>query len=427
MAPDFGCARTGGNAPVTARADDRLIDPAVTGVWRLSELRRQAPTRIEQDAPRTGDLLLVVDDDEATLLLMRHYLESVGYRVQGASRSLQALRLARSHNPAVVLLDFDLPDMNGIEVCRILKADPQTLMIPVLMLTGRDRKDDRIDAYEAGADDYLVKPVSREELLARVRAAARLSNAWRMLDAERRENERRIHEQLVAVLERYLSPRVVAQVLRDEKDPTQLLTARERKAVIAMFADLRGFTAMAESLPPDLVVQMLNEYFGLLAEVTQAHDGTVFNMAGDGLLVGFGAPLAQADAPTRGLRAACETMCRFEALSRQWHARHGVRIGLCIGLSQGEAVVGNVGSPYYMSYTMIGDTINVAARLGQAGHGSEILLSQSMYDLTKPFQLILAPEALPPLVLKGRTTATAVYRISVDAAARLVPEDSLPE
>jgi class 3 adenylate cyclase len=80
-------------------------------------------------------------------------------------------------------------------------------------------------------------------------------------------------------------------------------------------------------------------------------------MAGDGLLVGFGTPLAQPDAPTRGLRAACETLCRFEALSREWQSNHGVQIGLCIGLSQGDAVVGNVGSPTYMSYTMIGDTV----------------------------------------------------------------------
>ena len=406
---------------MTFRSDDRLLDPAVTGVWRLSDLRRQDLPRIAEDAPRTGDRLLVVDDDEATLLLMRHYLESEGYQVQGVSTSLEALKLARSTEPAVVLLDLDLPDMSGIEICRILKADPQTLMIPVLMVTSHDRKEDRIHAYEAGADDYLTKPVSREELLARVRAAVRLSNAWRMLEAERLANELRRREQLVAVLERYLSPRVVAQVLLEEQDPTVLLTAKDRKTVIAMFADLRGFTAMAEALPADRVVQLLNDYFGLLAEVTQAHDGTVFNMAGDGLLVGFGTPLAQSDAPTRGLRAACETLCRFEALSREWQSNHGVQIGLCIGLSQGEAVVGNVGSPSYMSYTMIGDTVNVAARLGQAGHGSEILLSESMYDVVKPFHVILAPETLPPLVLRGRSRATAVYRIGVEAAARFVP------
>ena len=357
---------------------------------------------------------------------MRHYLESVGYRVEGVSKGLQALNLARSNRPAVVLLDVELPDFSGFEICRILKADPETVMIPVLMVTSRDRKEDRIDAYEAGADDYLTKPVSREELLARVRSAARLSNAWTMLEAERLGNEIRRREQLVAVLERYLSPRVAAQILLDEQDPTLLLTAKDRKTVVSMFADLRGFTAMAESLPADRVVQLLNDYFGLLAEITQAHDGTVFNMAGDGLLVGFGAPLAQSDAPTRGLRAACEALCRFEALSREWHSSHGVQIGLCIGLSRGEAVVGNVGSPTYMNYTMIGDTVNVAARLGQAGHGSEILLAQSMYDVVKPFQTILAAEALPPLVLKGRSQATAVYRISVEAAARLVPLRSLP-
>jgi class 3 adenylate cyclase len=406
---------------MTFRTDDRLLDPAVTGVWRLSDLRRQDLPRIGELAPRTGDRLLVVDDDEPTLLLMCHYLETVGYRVEGVSKGLQALKLARSDKPAVVLLDVELPDMSGFEICRILKADPDTLMIPVLMVTSHDRKEDRIDAYEAGADDYLTKPVSREELLARVRAAARLSNAWTMLEAERLDNEQRRREQLVAVLERYLSPRVAAQILLDEQDPTLLLTAKDRKTVVAMFADLRGFTAMAESLAADRVVQLLNDYFGLLAEITQTHDGTVFNMAGDGLLVGFGAPLAQSDAPTRALRAACEALCRFEALSREWQSSLGVQIGLCIGLSRGDAVVGNVGSPTYMSYTMIGDTVNVAARLGQAGHGNEILLSQSMYDVVKPFHSILAPEALAPLVLKGRTQATAVYRVAIEAAARLVP------
>jgi len=406
---------------MSSRADDRLADPAVTGIWRVSELTRQDLLRMEDDVPRTGERLLVVDDDDTTLLLMRCYLESVGYQVQCVSKGLHALKLVRTTKPAVVLLDVELPDLSGIEMCRILKADPQTVMIPVLMVTSRDNMSDRIDAYDAGADDYLAKPVSREELLARVRAAARLSNAWKMLEAERRNNELRKRAQLVSLLERYLSPRVAAQVLVDEQDPTLLLTARDRKAVVAMFADLRGFTAMAESLPADQVVQLLNEYFGLLAEVTHAHDGTVFNMAGDGLLVGFGAPLVQSDAPMRGLRAACEALCRFEALSAEWHARYGVQVGLCIGLSQGEAVVGNVGSPNYMSYTMIGDTVNVAARLGQAGRGSEILLSQGMYDLVKPLHLILRPEALPPLMLKGKSQATAVFRVPIDAAARLVP------
>ena len=406
---------------MTVLADDRLLDPAVTGVWRLSDLRREDLPHIGDAAPGSRDRLLVVDDDEATLLLMRHYLESVGYRVQVVSKGVQVLDLVRSFDPAVVLLDVQLPDMNGIEICRILKSDPQTLMIPVLMVTSRDSKNDRIDAYDAGADDYLTKPVSREELLARVRAAVRLSNAWRMLEAERQRNELRRREQLVGVLERYLSPRVAAQILLDEQNPTGLLTTRDRKPVVAMFSDLRGFTAMTESLPADRVVQLLNDYFGLLAEVTHANDGTVFNMAGDGLLVGFGAPLAQSDAPTRGLRAACETLHRFEALSREWESMHGVQVCLCIGLSQGDAVVGNVGSPTYMSYTMIGDTVNVAARLGQAGQGREILLSQSMYEHTRSFRAILQPEALPPLMLKGKSRSTSVYRITVDAAARLAP------
>ena len=402
-------------------ADDRLLDPAVTGVWRLSDLRREGLPQVGDAAPGSRDRLLVVDDDEATQLLMRHYLESVGYRVQVVSKGVHVLDLVRSFNPAVVLLDVQLPDMTGIEICRILKSDPQTLMIPVLMVTSHDSKKDRIDAYDAGADDYLTKPVSREELLARVRAAVRLSNAWRMLEAERQRNELHRREQLVGLLERYLSPRVAAQILLDEQNPTRLLTTRDRKPIVAMFSDLRGFTAMTESLPADRVVQLLNDYFGLLAEVTHANDGTVFNMAGDGLLVGFGAPLAQADAPARGLRAACEALYRFEALSREWASRHRVQVGLCIGLSQGEAVVGNVGSPTYMNYTMIGDTVNVAARLCQAGQGSEILLSQSMYEHVRPFRAILEPEALPPLMLKGKSRSTSVYRITVGAAARLVP------
>jgi class 3 adenylate cyclase len=181
-----------------------------------------------------------------------------------------------------------------------------------------------------------------------------------------------------------------------------------------MFADMRGFTSIAEQLSPTDVVPLLNEYFALLTDITVGHGGTVFNMAGDGLMVGFGVPKEQLDAPERAVDTAREMLAGFSELAADWKRRLGIETGLGIGINAGEVIAGNVGSPAYMNYTIIGDTVNVASRLSQRARAGEALFSsivkRSLDDHGRTVPLL----ELPALQLRGRASPVEIFCIPAE-------------
>jgi class 3 adenylate cyclase len=191
-------------------------------------------------------------------------------------------------------------------------------------------------------------------------------------------------------------------------------TARARDGIgqarvsgTVLFADMRGFTAVAERLAPADVVPLLNEYFSMLSAVTRDHGGTVFHMAGDGLMAGFGLPLPADDASGRAVSAARGMIAGFGRLAADWKARLGIETGIGIGINAGDVIVGDVGAPERPSYTLIGDAVNVAARLVQRARAGEALFSLSVRQALDP-----APQGiveLPPLVLRGRTRPVEIY------------------
>ena len=176
-----------------------------------------------------------------------------------------------------------------------------------------------------------------------------------------------------------------------------------------MFADMRGFTAISEKLNPVEVVTLLNEFFALLTEITFEYDGTVFNMAGDGLMVGFGVPIEQADGSARAIAAARRMLDKFAVLAEQWRERYGVETGLGIGINVGEVIAGNVGSAAYMNYTIIGDTVNVASRLGQRARAGEMLFSDAVKHSLDEHGVSIGALPLPALVLRGRSTPIDIF------------------
>lgn len=174
-----------------------------------------------------------------------------------------------------------------------------------------------------------------------------------------------------------------------------------------LFADMRGFTAVAERLAPSDVVPLLNEYFSMLSAVTREHGGTVFHMAGDGLMAGFGLPLPADDASGRAVAAARSMIAGFGRLAADWKSRLGIETGIGIGINAGDVIVGDVGAPERPSYTLIGDTVNVAARLVQRARAGEALFSLSVKRSLDPVPTGIVE--LPPLVLRGRTRPVEIY------------------
>ena len=176
-----------------------------------------------------------------------------------------------------------------------------------------------------------------------------------------------------------------------------------------MFADMRGFTSISEHLNPAEVVPLLNEYFELLTGIAVGHGGTVFNMAGDGLMIGFGIPRTQPDAARRAFNTAREMLGSFRLLATDWRRRLNVETGLGIGINAGEVIAGHVGSAAYTSYTIVGDTVNVAARLSQRARAGEALFSSEIrraIDLG-PAEAPLVE--LPALQLRGRAAPVAIF------------------
>ncbi|MHB1542763.1 MAG: adenylate/guanylate cyclase domain-containing protein [Steroidobacteraceae bacterium] len=228
---------------------------------------------------------------------------------------------------------------------------------------------------------------------------------------------RRREEVLRRAVRRYVSPQLAERILEDVQLRETLLSADDLRAhAVVLFADLRGFTSLSERLEPRQVVPLLNEYFSLLTEITLRHDGTVFHLAGDCLMLGFGVPLEQPDSPGRAVRAAQEMLGTFAALAGSWHARFGIEAGLGIGINEGDVVACNIGSSSYMSYTLIGDTVNVAARLCQRARAGEMLFSQSIKQSLDALGVDVGATALPPMQLRGRSRTIDIF--CVPAATR---------
>jgi class 3 adenylate cyclase len=247
----------------------------------------------------------------------------------------------------------------------------------------------------------------RAHIEALVRAGAlRRKTAAVQLEAEIRRRE----EALRQTFRRYVSPKVADKILEDAQLRNTLLsTADVRAHAVVLFADLRGFTSMSEQLEPHHVVPLLNEYFSLLTEITFRHDGTVFHMAGDCLMLGFGVPLEQPDSPQRAVHAAREMLCGFGALADSWKKRYQIEAGLGIGINEGDVVAGNIGSSSYMSYTIIGDTVNIAARLCQRARAGEMLFSSTLKRSLDARGVDVGATPLPPLQLRGRSHPIDIY------------------
>ena len=241
---------------------------------------------------------------------------------------------------------------------------------------------------------------------------ARSKTAPVQLEAEFRRRE----EVLRQTFRRYVSPRVADKILEDPQLlDTMLSTADVRTHAVVLFADLRGFTSISEQLEPHCVVPLLNEFFSLLTEITFRHEGTVFHMAGDCLMLGFGVPLEQKDSSTRAVKTAREMLDGFANLAQSWKRRYQIDAGLGIGINEGDVVAGNVGSSAYMSYTIIGDAVNIASRLCQRARSGEMLFSGAIKQSLDAHGLDVGALPLPPMILRGRTNPIDIYCVPLHA------------
>jgi len=358
--------------------------------------------------------VLVVDDDPDMAAFLARLLTREGMAADTVADAEAALARVAAGAPDMILLDVMLPGADGFTVCERLKSDPASAMIPIVLVTALEDHESRLRGIRAGADDFLTKPVRREELLARVKTLRRLHETRRELEARRLAAEIQHKETLRKAFARYVSPRLAESIIAEfAEDGTPFRREPQRVSVVALFADLRGFTRLTESTQVDEVVGMLNEYFLVITEAAYRHEGTIFSMAGDSLLVGFNVPFAQADAAVRACRTAQEMVAGFAPVLASWTAHGGAPTGVGVGIASGEAILGNVGSPHYMSHTIIGDAVNTAARLMQMAQPGELLLSRPVYDSARAMLDGQRVRFKGEVALRGRSGTIEVYSVTL--------------
>jgi len=322
-------------------------------------------------------------------------------------------QLAEEDAPDLIFLDADCRELDALSLCRALKEHPETMLLPVIVVSRSSRL--RVAAFSAGADDFVTRHMSRQALLTRCEALARLATARRKAADAALEAEVMRREEIRRTFRRYVSPQLADRILGNAELRDSLLASSDiRTRAVVLFADLRGFTGISERLSPHEVVPLLNEYFSLLTEITFRHEGTVFHMAGDCLMVGFGVPLEQRDSPARAFLAAQEMLERFSHLADCWRERHQIETGLGIGINEGDVVAGNVGSASFMNYTLIGDAVNIASRLCQRARAGEMVFSGTVKRSLDARGVDVHAIELPPMTLRGRSTPIDIFCVPLE-------------
>jgi adenylate cyclase len=317
--------------------------------------------------------ILVADDNDSGRELIAQQLQRQGFLVIEADGGQSCLETMRRVGPDLLLLDLVMPDMNGYEVLQVIRADEQLRRIPVVVISGIQDEQGAIHCIDAGASDYLIKPVNATLLNARLAALLerkRWQDREREYLAELEKSQRFIRK----IFGRYLSDEIVRRLL-DEQDGLEL--GGERRKVTVLMADIRDFSSISRQLEPEQCLTLLNNYLGVMAEVIQRFKGTVDELMGDGILAIFGAPVSDSDDCDRALACAVAMQLAVAEVNRLNGEQNLPAISMGIGLNTGDVVVGNIGSEQRTKYGIVGHNVNLTARVEGCSVGGQILAAPS--------------------------------------------------
>lgn len=414
--------------------------------------------------------ILVVDDTEANLVAMKSLLKAVNATVITASSGNEALSLLLRHQFAIILLDVQMPDMDGFETAELIASMESGRQIPIIFVTAIEKDEQKaFKGYDLGAVDYLFKPIVPHVLLSKVNIFLRLHEQQRELEKGTRALERtlvernellstvqnqnsekdalleKIKEQnnklkkygkfwialAIAILLALGSTALIVQAntmneklaelnaaykrfvpydlleLLDKKDIMEIhLGDQVLKEMVVMFVDVRGFTSIAENLTPKESIALINSIFSTLQPAIQEYRGIINKYLGDGLMALF--PHGADDA----VRAAIAMLKNLHVLSQERQAKGLLPIRVGIGLDGGELMLGTVGLEKRMEQTVVADAVNVASRIESATkiYQANLLISGYVFNkLSNAHQFNV--RFVDEVRVQGRTNPTAIYQL----------------
>src|SRR5215831_2289015 len=335
--------------------------------------------------------VLIADDNKVNRLLLSRSVELLGHRVMLAEHGRIALAKLQSEPFDLLLLDIEMPELDGFAVLEQLKADPKLREIPVIVTSSVEGLDNVVRCINLGAEDYLHKPVNQVLLKARIGASL---------------EKKRLRDQQKAMVRRFVTSEVADDMLQ-----SGFALGGKRIHASVLFSDIRGFTALVEGQGPEETIDLLNTYYTLMFDAIGGHGGVVNQMIGDGLVALFGAPLPLDDCAGSAVAAGLEMLELIEQFNHERSAVNKPAIRIGIGIATGDVVAGYTGTQERATYTCIGDTVNLAARLEAhtkvAGHG--ILIddaTQRALGSSVPMQ----PLGVVPF--KGKAAAVEIFAVA---------------
>lgn len=336
--------------------------------------------------------LLVIDDNRVNRLLLTRGLEQQGHSVASAENGREGMEMLRAKPYDLVLLDIEMPELDGFQVLKQMLGDPDLRDIPVIMTSASDELDSVVKCIELGAEDYLTKPLNPVLLRARVNASLEKK---RLRDSQRK------------LFRTFAAPEVAEELLR-----SGLSLSGKFVQASAMFADIRSFTTMAEKQDPAVTFELLNDYFALMFDAITNHGGTLAQMMGDGLLAVFGAPVESELHKVQAVRAAREMLENLEVFNIEQQQKKKTAVQIGIGIASGKVIAGYSGTKQRATFTCVGDTVNLAARIEAHTKtaGRPILIDQNTRE-GLPNEI--GVEGLGPVLFKGKTEMVEIFSVTL--------------
>jgi class 3 adenylate cyclase len=334
--------------------------------------------------------ILVIDDVSAIRELFSRFLRTDGYDVVEAETGEDALKIAEGSHFDGILLDLNMPGIGGIETCRRLRGLRRHKFTPVLIITSEEKNATLSQAFEAGCDDFITKPINSVVLCARLKAHIHRTELSKQ------------HDHMQDILKRYVSPKI--QRMIEQYAGTDDIPPPEKRELCILFTDIRGFTQLAQQIEPEELFTLLSEHLARQAELVYQHGGYVDKYSGDGITAVFEGD----DMEQRSCLCAQDIIAHAQDLiiKKQNHL-----FAVSCGISKGPVVIGNIGSAEHLDYTVVGETVNLAARLCGCAGPISIIVTDKIHSAAKAdSHLLFLPR--DDIIIKGFEKPVIIYELT---------------